>query len=147
MAPAVIAYRMLCESTVQASESIRVPRAAGDDVTCEDGAVKLLSGKTSGNFLHRSVIFSMFYAALIMCGIRTAGASSADQQESLYGYNFEKIGRTLDEQDIVNGMTHEEWHETDAFYWQCCHSDGSEVRVDATTVYGLHTSSTPAMHS
>ena len=57
----------------------------------------------------------MCYAALIMCGIRTASAGCIDQVEIMYDYRLESIGRTLGEQEAIAKRTTPELHPTDVF--------------------------------
>ena len=77
MGPAVTAYRMMCESMVQMCDVVKIPAVVHEDLATSESAQRLLCGKTV-NFIHRSLLLALFYAALILGSVQSSTAVFVD---------------------------------------------------------------------
>ena len=124
MPHAANSYKMLCESTLNIAGQLRVPIKVDPATVDQDQVEKMLHHKGPLNFLHRSIVTIMFYAALITCSIRTASASVAVHTEYLCGHALNSICRSDEDNIIIKDLEQQSWHHTDV------HIGNAQVPMD-----------------
>ena len=93
MGAATVAYRLMCESTINVAETLEVPTGLDAIDITEDTARNILSSRLM-RFLHKSVLVGIFYATMVMTAIGSATATSTASALQFCGKEVQRFTRT-----------------------------------------------------
>lgn len=118
-APAVRAFAELCTSTMEMAALTEVPKGVHPAYATQDTAKRMVEGRSVG-FMHRAILHSLFYAALILTTLQsTAAAAAVSSASDFCGLNIVDVHRSMLEQASIDQLTTSEWDPSDAYVGAC----------------------------
>ena len=117
MSAAAEAFRQMCICTIEIADKISVPEGIPEDDVTEEAAHRIFNGHVASRSLHvlrKSILLSMFYAALIMSIIQPATALFVDSQPHVVGHILQPLYITSEYHEVAQQMICKEVSPTDS---------------------------------
>lgn len=118
MAPAAVAFRDMCASTLDTAGSISVPTAIPDDHINEETAndyLRMSTGTRPFHFLHKVVLRGLLFAAMIRTRTSSSNAVSLGGPCEIAGHCVHPLPYSPDQQAHIENLTSNEVTQMDAY--------------------------------